>query len=172
MDTVRIPLSQGYEAIIDAADLPLVQGHPWHTHIGNRGRLYAARSVSTNGRTRKVLMHRLLMGHPEGQDVDHEDGDGLNNTRRNLRAVSHSFNLRNVAGAWGNSTTGVLNVQRRPNRRNPYQVKLLVDGKQRYFGHYPTLHEAAVAAYEARLAHYGPEAVARIPDPRQIGASR
>lgn len=156
-EVIRIPLSQGYEALIDAADLPLVQGRKWHI-VSSKSPIKYARCWGIGN----MLMHRLLSGVPRGLDVDHLDGDGLNNTRSNLRVVSRSENCKNRST--GQGKTGVLNVYFRNGR---YEVVLRVDGKHRRFGRFSTLHEAAIAAYEARLKHYGPEAVARIPDPRQ-----
>lgn len=161
-EVVRIPLSQGYEAIIDAADLPLVEGRKWHASKTPIGRVYARHSVSHRG---GELMHRTITGAAIGVEVDHLDGDGLNNRRSNLRVCTKSENLRNRAGASKNSKTGVLNVA--PYKSDRYAVRLKVGNRSLWFGCFSDLREAAVAAYEARLRCYGPEAVARIPDPRQ-----
>jgi hypothetical protein len=43
-----------------------------------------------------VLMHREVLGLSSGDpDVDHRDGDGLNNRKMNLRLVSKSQNQKN-----------------------------------------------------------------------------
>lgn len=39
-------------------------------------------------KTEVVFMHVLLCPVPEGHTVDHRDGDGLNNTRANLRPAT------------------------------------------------------------------------------------
>ena len=54
--------------------------------------------VDNNGyavRFRGVLMHRVIMNAPRGVQVDHRDGNRLNNCRGNLRLCSHSENSRN-----------------------------------------------------------------------------
>lgn len=88
-----IPLTQGYWATIDVADVHLVEGLSW-TPIVRKHTVYVYRkSSSPNPRT--VLLHRLVMGDPAGMRVDHRDGDGLNNTRKNLRIATSAQNNRN-----------------------------------------------------------------------------
>ena len=64
--------------------------------------MYAQRMPYKKGEPRKrILMHRAIMekilGHPleDGQFVDHRDGNGLNNTRANLRVATRAQNKAN-----------------------------------------------------------------------------
>jgi hypothetical protein len=57
---------------------------------------YAYRNAKINGRWTTVRMHRELLNAPCGMDVDHIDGNILNNQRSNLRVCSHAQNCRNV----------------------------------------------------------------------------
>lgn len=52
---------------------------------------------------RFVYLHRAIMGHPEGLEVDHEDGDPLNCCRSNLRVATHQQNLQNRRSGYGRS---------------------------------------------------------------------
>jgi hypothetical protein len=72
--------------------------------IKKRGWVYYARTNfypsgvyhSEGGRQSNILMHRLIMGAPDRLTVDHIDGDGLNNTRSNLRLATDSQNGGNM----------------------------------------------------------------------------
>lgn len=77
---------------IDDADLPLVSGYTWHLIPGRRTK-YATTCVDQ----KTVYMHRLLMGSIKGQQVDHINGNGLDNRRANLRHATNSENQRNIA---------------------------------------------------------------------------
>lgn len=83
---------------IDADDLHIFASRSWHIkkrttkslNGGERIYLYAA-----TGASGRLLLHRLLTGAPPGMVVDHIDGNGLNNTRSNLRVCTCSENARN-----------------------------------------------------------------------------
>lgn len=67
-------------ALVDPVDV-LLSRHRWHR--GGKRRRYAVAAI--NGRT--VLMHRLIMGSPQHQQVRHLNGNTLDNRRGNLEVV-------------------------------------------------------------------------------------
>jgi hypothetical protein len=78
----EVPLKGGGIVFVDDADLSLTEGRIWRFwKPSGRGTAYAV----TGGGNRKILMHRLIVGAPAGVQVDHRDGNGLNNRRSNLR---------------------------------------------------------------------------------------
>lgn len=125
----RMQFANGLVGLIDASDVPQVSSHRWHTvHVGG-GRYYI--------RGDKRYLHRFLTDAPRGMDVDHINGDRLDNRRTNLRIVSHRHNMENRKGANSNSTTGVRGVYvhrvtgRKGERRTYYNVRVMVDGKSK-----------------------------------------
>lgn len=60
--------------------------HPWRLVNG-----YVAATVE--GRVQ--YLHRLILAAPNGFDVDHVNGDRLDNRRSNLRVATRSQNLAN-----------------------------------------------------------------------------
>lgn len=92
----RIKLANGRgEVLVDDADFERLSQHGWCLYE-SKGKRYAQANIRIGGRWRRVLMHRYLIGAEKGQLVDHEDGDGLNNRRGNLRFATRSQNQFNA----------------------------------------------------------------------------
>lgn len=83
-ETALVPLRGGGCTLVDAADLPVLAGRRWWRE--QRPNVCYAR-CSEGCRRRGLYLHRILMGEPPepGMSVDHINGDGLDNRRKNLR---------------------------------------------------------------------------------------
>ena len=93
--TTCVTLTDGAIALIDAECLPLVTGLHWVAHRRNSSYVYArafARGVKPK---QSVLMHRLIAGALPGQEVDHVNGNTLDNRRGNLRLCTRAQNNAN-----------------------------------------------------------------------------
>lgn len=146
-----VPLTQGYEAVIDAADAHLVASWNWYA-IKDGNTVYAQRSVAT-GERRTVRMHRVLMGDPTGLLVDHRDGNGLNNIRENLRLATYQQNNHNARLSKRN-TSGLKGVSwSKANGKWFAQIRLA--GRQRNLGYFQTPEAAHVAYCKASSALHG-----------------
>lgn len=93
-DVAYVPLTQGERAIIDAKDVPLVEGRNWAV-LKRRKRLCYAVSAGKPPGPKTLYMHRLILGPPDGMETDHINHDGLDNRRANLRACTGSQNQLN-----------------------------------------------------------------------------
>jgi hypothetical protein len=144
-----VPLAKGGTVAIDDADEPLVAPYRWHLWKV-RGGTYAATPLPTG---RWLTMHRLLAGSPAGMDVDHRDGDGLNNQRSNLRVCTRAENIQNQAGAQRHSKTGFRGVCW---HRTKYQAYVSAYGRQHNLGLFSRLRDAvaAVAFVRAQLVPF------------------
>lgn len=92
----RVSLGHGASAVVDDEDLRLVSPFPWHLLRSPRPeRSYARGWVLEGGSRNKVLMHRFILGITGGLDVDHINGDGLDNRRENLRVCTRAENNAN-----------------------------------------------------------------------------
>jgi hypothetical protein len=98
-----IPLTKGYEALVSPEDYEELSKHKWHASERPNGKVYAARSTTFSGLPVVQYMHREIMGEcPD--DVDHIDGNGLNNVRENLRPATRSQNHMNRKPVGGTSS--------------------------------------------------------------------
>lgn len=86
----------GLSAAVDDDDYEALSKFKWQAKNPRKDTYYAARSIRlSNGRQKTVGMHRIITNCPDGYDVDHIDGDGLNNCKSNLRVVTRRQNLQN-----------------------------------------------------------------------------
>ena len=100
--SIKIELTRGYYAYIDAADYCKVMGYRWRTRIPPaRHTCYAiANSKPVHGRRTVIQMHHLILPLKHGLEVDHIDRNGLNNRGSNLRLVTHRENLAHGYRQW------------------------------------------------------------------------
>jgi hypothetical protein len=94
--TVEIPLTMGKVAVIDAEDAERVTAHKWTATFNRRtGKYYAKRSVGGRGHQRTVYLHLFIMNAEQGRQVDHKNGNGLDNRKSNLRLATSGQNRQN-----------------------------------------------------------------------------
>lgn len=79
-------------AVIDDSDFELISDYSWYMTYSSLGQTpYAVTKV--NGKF--ILMHRFILGAGRCQLVDHVNGDGLDNRRKNIRLANKSQNMAN-----------------------------------------------------------------------------
>lgn len=95
------------------------------------------------------LLHRIIFLMHRGylpEQIDHIDGNGLNNDIENLRAATRSQNLQNT-GKKKNNTSGFKGVVWHKQAQK-WQARTWHEGKSHYLGLFDT-PEAAHEAYKA-----------------------
>ena len=144
---VRIPLTQGKLALVDDDCAQLLSLHKWRFNAG-----YAVRwSSRTDGKRRLIHMHRVIAGTPEGMEVDHVNGDSLDNRRQNLRNCIHSQNLCNQT-AHSDSRSGFKGVTLRDGM---FDARITALGKEYYLGRFPSAESAHHAYVNASKDLHG-----------------
>lgn len=146
--TIKLPLSKGYMAVIDAVDAEVAM-HKWSSHITPEG-VYAERSYQGLTKRCKERLHSVIMarvlGRPleRGEEVDHKDRDGLNNRRENLRLATSSQNKYNRK-MQSNNQAGHKGIYY-DKSRNKWIAKIGYQNRQIYLGRFNS-PEAAFEAY-------------------------
>ena len=133
----EILLSQGKVALVDDEDYNKVIGHKykWVTQP-HRNTYYAISFKSTR-------MHRLIMDAKVNEQIDHIDGNGLNNCRSNLRIVNGSQQMMNRGKFKAKSSKykGVYYFR----VGNNWQAHVRKDRHKIHLGYFKTEEEAALA---------------------------
>ena len=126
-DVAFVPLTKGYEAVIDAADVPFVEGFNWHAKVDTRA-VYAARKVRlASGKQATLRLHRVILDAPDGMEVDHINCDGLDNRRLNLRLATKAQNQHNQRLSCAN-TSGLKGVTWNK-RGEKWQAQIMLNGQ-------------------------------------------
>ena len=94
---MTISLTKGQFALVDDSDYESLARFNWYAMRSGHS-WYAARGgpkVCGIRTPQVLLMHRVIMGTDAALHTDHIDGNGLNNQRSNLRAVTPAQNQHN-----------------------------------------------------------------------------
>ena len=152
-----------YAALVDDPDWELVRGWCWNAQVqrykGKVVRVSAQRSCIRKGKQSVMLMHRWILGIDgvKGVQVDHINGNGLDNRRSNLRIASQSENLRNRKMASHNRSgfKGVYFAKQAWAVSKPWRAQIKVNGRKLSLGYFLTPEEAYEAYKEAAIQHHG-----------------
>lgn len=144
-----VSLTQGQFALVDDADLATISAYRWRYQRRYDGRGgYATTHVrGADGIKRQMGMHRLLLAPPSHLQVDHINGDGLDNRRANIRICTSAQNAANRP-----SRKAIKGICQRGAGR---YLAVIYSTPGRYeFGPFETEHEAG-RAYDAacRILH-------------------
>lgn len=142
-----IALSQGKLTKVDDEDFDELNEYKWHLAVGGTGHISAGRRK--NGKT--IFMHRQITKCPDGLEVDHVNGDSLDNRRKNLRVCTHAENLRNRKVNHSN-VSGYKGVR---NNNGQWQAYITFNRKFIHLGNFDNKIEAAKAYNKASKVYFG-----------------
>lgn len=147
----EIGLSRGLVAIVDDDIYEQLANHKWHA-LNIRGRFYAART--TWPERKMVLMHRQALSiSGRSIQIDHIDGNSLNNCRSNLRLCNNAENNRNKALTVSN-TSGFKGVSWNSDAKK-WNSRIKYNYKTFHIGLYSDLKECALSYDIAALLIHG-----------------
>lgn len=152
----KIPLTQGKYALVDNKDYEYLV--KWKWSATKHGRTWRVRRNvwKTEKIRRKCLtMHRVILGveNKKGFEIDHIDGNQLNNQRKNLRFCTHAENSKNRA-LNKNSKTGCKGVTWYK-WTNRWVARITVNKKLITLGYFKTKELAKFAYNNASIKYHG-----------------
>lgn len=143
----KIPLTQGKFALVDDADFERLSQFKWCVN----GRGYAEAWDIKNKKT--FRMHRFLMGFPEDKNIDHINGNKIDNRIINLRVCTQQGNTMNMS-VHKDNPTGYKGVSW-DKAREKYEACIRVNKRKKFLGRFDTAVEAAKAYNKAAKESYG-----------------
>lgn len=103
--SAELVMTDGQKVIVSPRDYDVLSKHSWRPSPSKK-RIYASTSIKKD-KWRKVYMHRLIMQPKGGQQVDHINGNPLDNRRENLRLCDGYKNAHNRGRNDGKQYKGV-----------------------------------------------------------------
>lgn len=164
-----ILLKRGLKAKIDDEDYNLINNFKWNISLAPSNKIYAITTQKEfppstkfilrvkhykdrEYRYKLVFMHWLILGFiPKNKEVDHINGNGLDNRRENLRIVTHHQNMMNKK-IYKNNKVGVKGIVKYGNK---YRARITLNGKKIHLGMFNNLKQAKIAYQNAANLYFG-----------------
>lgn len=143
--------SKGEKFWFDKEDYDKIKDYCWYFSKEN-GYLY----TKLPGTSKKITLHRLVMGFPKGKVVDHiihEDFQKYDNRKSNLRICNGAENNRN-SKIPKNNTSGVKGV-RYDKVSKKWLAYIGINNKTKHLGRYVNKEDAIKARKQAEEKYFG-----------------
>lgn len=151
-NAVPVYLTKGYIAWVDFCDLAATR-FLWCATVAPNGRVYAC-SRQPSADHSLIQLHRFILGVTNSAiDVDHRDGDGLDNRRGNLFETDRAGNMHNCnRNKPGKLLPQGVHFEKYTQRYDSY---ITVNGVRHRLGRYRTIDEAFTARMKAEELLWG-----------------
>ncbi len=152
MKKIQLANNRGV-VLVDDADFPSLSKRKWFIKK-EKHTSYAVAMIYRDGKRTTIRMHREILGLKKGDkhDGEHQDGDGLNNQRFNLRKCTRSQNSMNQHKTYGSSQYKGVSLYKPTGK---WRAEIMKDGKSHYLGAHALEDEAARVYDEAAKELFG-----------------
>ena len=137
---MKIKLTREQFTLIDEDDFQRVNNQGSWYAFPHQDSYYATRGDYSSGKRKNIFLHRFIMNCPEGKEVDHINGDKLDNRKSNLRICTRSENAKNRRIS-KNNTSGFKGVHWHKGNKKWF-AEICSNGKRIYGRGYNTKEEA------------------------------
>lgn len=149
----KINLGKNHYALVDNEDYKILKNYTWAYDKHSNNRYYARTRFYKHKRIKPIRMHRLVLNIIDPRiKIDHKDGNGLNNQKKNLRICNDSENgmnrdkqINNTSGYKGVSYLYKYYKGIKSIRKKPWLAQICINQKYNYLGYFYTAKEAALA---------------------------
>lgn len=151
---IEIQLTKGQHAIVDDEDYDNLSQFNWQAQLTRtKNGFYAVRNDGYDERNvrLKTKMHRQIMNCPDGYDVDHINGNTLDNRKCNLRIFTHAQNIQQQKSRGGKSLYRGVTQHHDGN----WRARITVNYKRISLGVFKSQEEAYEAVKIAQGEYYG-----------------
>lgn len=147
----EVKLTKEKIALVDDRDFERVNKYKWHA-CTSHGKWYAVRNPTSDNPF--SLMHRFILNLLPGdkQQADHISGNGLNNSRFNIRVCSHRENLLNAEKS-RKGTSKYKGVSWSTKKRM-WEAYICPNRSKQFLGYFSNERDAAKAYNTAAKKHY------------------
>lgn len=150
----KIKLTKGKFALIDDEDFELISQYRWH--VAKNTNTYYAHVTIRNKIKTTLTMHRLIMDDYfdiESKQIDHINGNGLDNRKSNLRLCNNTQNQQNRKKNKNKKLPKGIDQDNR--RKTKYRARIRVAGILKYLGEFNTIEEAKNVYQKVSIRYFG-----------------
>ena len=153
-DRLRADLQSGRLWWVDASKYhrPLVGKEAGHVRRGRRNKNYWVVRISGISYLRSHLIMALATGRWPDDEVDHKNGNSLDDSITNLRHATRQQNSQNIKTRKRLSSLP-MGIRLMPSGR--YQARITIDKRQTYLGTFASVDDAKEMYQRARRQYFG-----------------
>lgn len=143
----EIELTRNKVSLVDDEDYEAIRQLRWYANW-NGWKWYA------HNRTNSISMHRFILRAKRGTQIDHKNGNGLDNRKQNLRFCTNQQNAFNQKYPQKGNKLGLKGVYwHRPMKK--FTAEITVGGKHMHLGFFDTPFDADTVYREAEKTYFG-----------------